>query len=72
VVLTRVVQIQDDVAGSWYEAFVDAHSGDVVSVTDFVAHATVSFVFFGFILWICVDGLFFLVPCCAGSRKFVA
>jgi extracellular elastinolytic metalloproteinase len=39
--LTHVVQIQDDDKGIWLEAFVDAHSGDVISVTDFVAQATV-------------------------------
>ncbi|KAJ7596235.1 Fungalysin metallopeptidase-domain-containing protein [Mycena floridula] len=39
VVLTHVIQIQDEVVGSWFEAFVDAHSGELVSVTDFVAEA---------------------------------
>jgi hypothetical protein len=41
-VLTHVVQIQNNKTGAWYEAFVDAHSGDLVSVTDFVTDATVS------------------------------
>jgi extracellular elastinolytic metalloproteinase len=41
-VLTHVVQIQNNKTGAWYEAFVDAHSGDLVSVTDFVSHADVS------------------------------
>ncbi|KAG5653645.1 hypothetical protein H0H81_011747 [Sphagnurus paluster] len=40
VALTHVVQIQSDQTGAWYEAFVDAHSGDVLSVTDFVSDAT--------------------------------
>lgn len=44
VVLTHVVQIQDEEAGTWFEAFVDAHSGEVVSITDFVDEASVSFV----------------------------
>ncbi|KAF9056986.1 Fungalysin metallopeptidase-domain-containing protein [Panaeolus papilionaceus] len=39
-VLTHVVQIQNESTGSFFEAFVDAHSGDLVSVTDFVARAT--------------------------------
>ncbi|KAG5653642.1 hypothetical protein H0H81_011744 [Sphagnurus paluster] len=40
VALTRVVQIQNEQVGTWYEAFVDAHSGDVLTVTDFVSDAT--------------------------------
>ncbi|KAG9217485.1 hypothetical protein CCMSSC00406_0008597 [Pleurotus cornucopiae] len=40
VVLTHVVQVQNEATDAWYEAFVDAHSGDVVSVTDFVADAS--------------------------------
>jgi len=40
VVLTHVVQIQNAQTGAWFEAFVDAHSGDVISVTDFVAKAS--------------------------------
>jgi extracellular elastinolytic metalloproteinase len=44
--LTHVVQIQNDATGVWYEAFVDAHSNELVSVTDFVARATVSELFF--------------------------
>ncbi|CDO72836.1 hypothetical protein BN946_scf185002.g21 [Trametes cinnabarina] len=38
--LTYVVQVRNDTAGTWYEAFVDAHSGDLVSVTDFVSKAS--------------------------------
>ncbi|KAI0739678.1 Fungalysin metallopeptidase-domain-containing protein [Daedaleopsis nitida] len=38
--LTHVVQIQNDETGAWFEAFVDAHSGEVVQLTDFVAKAT--------------------------------
>lgn len=38
---THVVQIQNDTTGTWFEAFVDAHSGDLVTVTDFVARASV-------------------------------
>lgn len=40
-VLTHVVQIQNDETGAWLEAFVDAHSGDLVTVTDFVTKASV-------------------------------
>lgn len=43
VALTHVVQIQNATTGAWFEAFVDAHSGKVISVTDFVAKAAVSF-----------------------------
>ncbi|KAH9166571.1 Fungalysin metallopeptidase-domain-containing protein [Lactarius sanguifluus] len=38
--LTHVIQIQNDRAGTWVEAFVDAHSNEVVSVTDFVAKSS--------------------------------
>ena len=40
--LTHVVQIQNDKTGAWYEAFIDAHSGDLVHVTDFMTKVTVS------------------------------
>ncbi|KAF8627971.1 hypothetical protein AX17_006078, partial [Amanita inopinata Kibby_2008] len=40
VALTHVIQIQNEQSGTWYEAFVDAHSGNVLSVTDFVAKAS--------------------------------
>jgi len=40
-VLTHVIQVENDTLGTWFEAFVDAHSGDLVSVTDFVAKASV-------------------------------
>ncbi|KAG6856156.1 hypothetical protein H0H87_007011 [Tephrocybe sp. NHM501043] len=38
--LTHVIQVRNQTTGTWYEAFVCAHSGKVLSVTDFVAHAT--------------------------------
>ncbi|KAG6841441.1 hypothetical protein C0991_011111 [Blastosporella zonata] len=38
VALTHVVQIQNEDQGTWYEAFVDAHTGQLRSVTDFVAY----------------------------------
>ncbi|KAH9020568.1 Fungalysin metallopeptidase-domain-containing protein [Lactarius pseudohatsudake] len=38
--LTRVIQVHNKTAGTWYEAFVDAHSNTVISVTDFVAKAS--------------------------------
>ncbi|KAF9458835.1 Fungalysin metallopeptidase-domain-containing protein [Collybia nuda] len=40
VVLTHVVQIRNEAAGTWYQAFVDAHSGDLVSIVDFVTQAS--------------------------------
>ncbi|KAF8952907.1 Fungalysin metallopeptidase-domain-containing protein [Flammula alnicola] len=39
-VLTYVIQIQNDATGAWFEAFVDAHSGELVSVTNFVTQAS--------------------------------
>ncbi|KDR76592.1 hypothetical protein GALMADRAFT_67220 [Galerina marginata CBS 339.88] len=39
-VLTHVIQIENDQTGAWVEAFVDAHSGDLISVTDFVSKAS--------------------------------
>ncbi|KAF9527649.1 Fungalysin metallopeptidase-domain-containing protein [Crepidotus variabilis] len=39
-VLTHVIQVQNDATGAWFEAFVNAHSGDLVSVVDFVADAS--------------------------------
>ncbi|KAI0641708.1 Fungalysin metallopeptidase-domain-containing protein [Trametes meyenii] len=38
--LTHVMQIQDDATGAWFEAFIDAHSGELVQLTDFVAKAS--------------------------------
>ncbi|KAF8056573.1 Fungalysin metallopeptidase-domain-containing protein [Lyophyllum atratum] len=38
--LTHSVQIRNEDAGTWYDAFVDAHSGDLLHVTDFVAKAS--------------------------------
>ncbi|KAJ7452329.1 Fungalysin metallopeptidase-domain-containing protein [Mycena latifolia] len=38
-VLTRVMQIQNEETGVWVEAFVDAHSGELLSITDFVTKA---------------------------------
>ncbi|KAK7028946.1 hypothetical protein VNI00_014786 [Paramarasmius palmivorus] len=38
--LVHAVQVQNEDAGTFYEAYVDAHSGDVLSVSDFVADAT--------------------------------
>ena len=39
--LAHVVQIQNDETGAWFEAFIDAHSGELVHVTDFVTKASV-------------------------------
>jgi extracellular elastinolytic metalloproteinase len=41
-VLTHVVEVQDAETNAWFEAFVNAESGELVQVTDFVAQATVS------------------------------
>ncbi|THU99702.1 hypothetical protein K435DRAFT_658463 [Dendrothele bispora CBS 962.96] len=38
--LAHVFQVRNTSEGTWYEAFVDAHSGELMSVTDFVAEAT--------------------------------
>ena len=43
--LTHVVQVQNDEQHEWYEAFIDAHAGDVIQLTDFVAKASVSMKF---------------------------
>ncbi|KAF9254368.1 hypothetical protein L218DRAFT_968232 [Marasmius fiardii PR-910] len=40
VALVHVFQVQNDAAATWYEAYVDAHSGELLSVTDFVADAS--------------------------------
>lgn len=42
VVLTHVVQIRNENAGIWVEAFVDAHTNELVSLVDFVSKASVS------------------------------
>ncbi|KAJ6628602.1 Fungalysin metallopeptidase-domain-containing protein [Mycena sp. CBHHK59/15] len=39
-VLVHVLQIRNEEAGTWYNAFVDAHSNTLVSVTDYVAQAS--------------------------------
>ena len=41
VALVHTFQVQNDAAGTWYAAHVDAHSGELLSVTDYVSHATV-------------------------------
>jgi extracellular elastinolytic metalloproteinase len=38
VALTHVLQIRNEETNAWYEAFIDGHSGELISVTDFVAH----------------------------------
>ncbi|KAK7038840.1 hypothetical protein VNI00_010470 [Paramarasmius palmivorus] len=40
VALVHVFQVQNEEVNSWYEAYVDAHTGELVSVTDFVADAS--------------------------------
>ncbi|KAJ7479620.1 Fungalysin metallopeptidase-domain-containing protein [Mycena latifolia] len=38
--LAHSFQVRNDEDGSWYEALVDAHSGEMLSVVDYVAEAT--------------------------------
>lgn len=40
--LVHSVQIQNEDAGSWYSAKVDAHSGDMLNVVDYVNDLAVS------------------------------
>lgn len=42
VALTHVLQIQNITDGTWYEAYICAHTGQLLSVNNFVAHASVS------------------------------
>lgn len=42
VALVHVLQFQDLDNAVWFEAYVDAHSGKVLSATNFVADASVS------------------------------
>ena len=39
--LSYVVQVRNDATFKWFEAFIDAHSGDLLSVTDFTNDASV-------------------------------
>ena len=39
--LTYAFHVTNDTQGTYYEAFVDAHSRNLISITDFVAQATV-------------------------------
>ncbi|KAJ7161771.1 Fungalysin metallopeptidase-domain-containing protein [Mycena crocata] len=39
-VLVHVLQVRNEETGTWYNAFVDAHSNELVSITDYVAHAS--------------------------------
>ncbi|KAK0439148.1 Fungalysin metallopeptidase-domain-containing protein [Armillaria borealis] len=38
--LTHIVQVRNKETNAWYEAFVDAHLGEILSMADFVAQAT--------------------------------
>ncbi|KAF4616520.1 hypothetical protein D9613_008902 [Agrocybe pediades] len=40
IALTHVIQVQNEETNAWYEAYIDAHNGELVSVTDFVADAS--------------------------------
>ncbi|KAJ7663453.1 Fungalysin metallopeptidase-domain-containing protein [Mycena rosella] len=39
-VLVHALQVRNEAAGTWYNAFVDAHTNALVSVTDYVAKAS--------------------------------
>lgn len=39
--LTYALQVRNATTGTWYEAFVNAHTGQLLSVTNFVSQATV-------------------------------
>jgi hypothetical protein len=47
VVLTHTIQVQNESTGAWYLAYVDAESGEVVNLVDFVSDASVRRVYFG-------------------------
>ncbi|KAL0062592.1 hypothetical protein AAF712_010526 [Marasmius tenuissimus] len=40
VALVHVFQVRNEELNSWYEAYVDAHTGELVSITDFVSKAS--------------------------------
>ncbi len=44
--LVHIIQVQNEEINSWYEAYVDAHTGELISLTDFVAEASVSLITF--------------------------
>ncbi|EJF58150.1 hypothetical protein DICSQDRAFT_110674 [Dichomitus squalens LYAD-421 SS1] len=39
-VLVHAFQVRNEGAGTWYQAYVDAHTGELVSITDFVNKAS--------------------------------
>ncbi|KAK0202284.1 metalloprotease [Desarmillaria ectypa] len=43
IALTHVVQVQNTDSNAGYEAFVDAHSGDILALTDFLAEAKLQY-----------------------------
>jgi hypothetical protein len=44
-ILTHIIHIKNESTGAWFEAFVDAHSRELVSITDFRANASVGSLF---------------------------
>ncbi|KAJ7749849.1 hypothetical protein DFH07DRAFT_746553, partial [Mycena maculata] len=38
--LVHVIQIRNDEAGTWYETYIDAHSGQPLFLNDFASHST--------------------------------
>ncbi|KAJ7194480.1 Fungalysin metallopeptidase-domain-containing protein [Mycena haematopus] len=43
VVLVHVLQIRNEAAGTWYNAFINAHTNTLESITDYVAQATTQY-----------------------------
>lgn len=46
VALTHVIQTRNKEVGTWYEGFIDAHSGELLGVVNFRSDAAVSVLFF--------------------------
>ncbi|KAF9269873.1 hypothetical protein L218DRAFT_992556 [Marasmius fiardii PR-910] len=67
--LVHVFQVQNDKAETWYEAYVDAHSRELLSITDFVAHASYHIPYF--LIHHPLDGMLFLAPLTISSGNNV-
>ena len=46
VALTHVAQVQDEEKGIWLEAFMDAHTNELISIVNFVTNLIVSLCLF--------------------------
>jgi hypothetical protein len=58
--LVHVIRIQKDDAQTWHETFIDAHSGELLFLNDFVSHSSVG----------TFDGLFATEPDNGSSIQF--